>query len=228
MVPLREGAGLFVHVIRTDFVRLMVFIGTAALFLMIDASTALAHQDGVPRSVYPVYSGWNPTATLARGIDLWANNEKAKALAAFKEATNVCPRDPVAWHNLGVALMFFTRTVAAMDAFRHERFLSPTAPAAYYAMGDCLMALGRFPEAENSFVMAVVEYPGEWRYWEALAGALEKNGKKESALIASRNAARLKPRHIPQFRGFETTTLDIVRIPPAGVPRTWINWAYKH
>ena len=128
------------------------------------AGPALSREVGVPRSVYPINTAWNPTEALARGVDHWANAEKAKALNDFKDATRVCPRDPVAWHNLGVAYMFFTRTVQALDAFRHERFLSPTAPAAYYAMGDCLMALGQYPEAENSFVMAVVEYPGEWRY----------------------------------------------------------------
>jgi Flp pilus assembly protein TadD len=200
----------------------------AVLAVLVQPSAVGAHQDGVPRSVYPVFTAWNPTATLARGIDLWANAEKVKALRAFEDATKVCPRDPIAWHNLGVALMFFTRTVAALDAFRHERFLSPTAPAAYYAMGDCLMALGQYPEAENAFVMAVVEYPGEWRYWEALARAFEKTGKRESAQMASRNAARLKPRHIPKFRGFETTTKDILRGPSAGVPIPWINWSYRH
>ena len=200
----------------------------AVLLALLQVSAGMAQQVGIPRSVYPVYTAWNPTATLARGINLWANDEKAKALGAFKDATMVCPRDPIAWHNLGVALMHFSRTVSALDAFRHERFLSPTAPAAYFAMGDCLMALGQYHEAENAFVMAVVEYPGEWRYWQALARAFEKNGKTGSAQIASRNAARLKPRLIAQFRGFETTRRDILRVPSAEVPRTWINWSYRY
>ena len=202
--------------------------GLSLLALLAQAPAALARQDGIPRSVYPVYTPWMPTATLVRGINLWANAEKAKALQAFSDATKVSPRDPIAWHNLGVALMHFSRTVSALDAFRHERFLSPSAPAAYFAMGDCLMALGQYPEAENSFVMAVVEYPGEWRYWEALARAFEKNGKAESARMASRNAARLKPRHIPSYMGFETTSGNIVRAPSAALPRPWINWSFMH
>ena len=208
--------------------RSTLMAGMAVLVLLVLASAALTHQDGVPRSVYPIHTGWGPTASLARGINLWANGEKGKALQSFAAATKVCPRDPIAWHNLGVALMHFSRTVAALDAFRHERFLSPTAPAAYFAMGDCLMALGQYPEAENSFVMAVVEYPGEWRYWEALARAFEKNGKRESARMASSNAARLKPRQVPQFRGFETTSRDIIVAPSAAVPRPWINWSLIH
>lgn len=207
-------------------------VGFAALALLVawfqPSLAEAASRAGESRLVYPIYTGWNPTATLARGIDFWANGEKAKALKAFQDATKVCPRDPIAWHNLGVTLLYFTRTASALDAFRHEWFLWPSAPSAYFAMGECLLALGRPLEAENSFVMAVVEFPGEWRYWEALARAFEKNGKKESALTAMRNAERLKPKYIPQFRGFETTRKDILKAPSAGVPKPWINWSYRH
>jgi len=150
---------------------------------------------------------------------LWANAEKKQALAAFRAAVKTAPRDPLAWHNIGVAIL---RTSTfyddALDAFRHERFLSPTAPGAYFGMGECLMALDRPMEAENAFVMAVVECPSEWRYWSALAEALRAQGKRDTATVAERNAARLKPRRQHQFQGFETTRREVLRAPQAQIP----------
>ncbi len=160
---------------------------------------------------------------------MWAHAEKKQALAAFRAAVKTAPRDPLAWHNIGVAIMrTSTFYEDALDAFRHERFLSPTAPGAYFGMGECLMALGRPMEAENAFVMAVVECPSQWRYWSALAEALRMQGKKDAAKVAERNAARLKPRQTPRFKGYETTRQDILRTPSVQIPihRAVLSCAY--
>lgn len=182
-------------------------------------------QAGVPRAVYPVNVPHSGTPALKRAVDLWANAERGPALKGFREATQVAPRDAMAWHNLGVALQLDKQYEKGLDAFTHERFLSPTSPGAYFGMGECLLALTRTPEAENAFVMAVVECPSEWRYWKALAGALRLQGKNEAAAMAERNAARLKPRRVPQFQGFQTTLRDTLRAPSAKIPSPRTNYA---
>lgn len=199
--------------------------GTLVAAILALAGLAWAADWGVPRAVYPVNVPHAGTASLKRAVDLWANAEHGKALKGFLEAATLHPRDAMAWHNLGVALQREKRFEEGLDAFTHERFLSPTSPGAYFGIGECLLALTRTPEAETSFVMAVVECPSEWRYWKALATAMRLQGKTEAAAVAERNAARLKPRRTPQFKGFQTTLRDILRAPSAQIPSPRTGYA---
>lgn len=176
-----------------------------ALALVVLAATApeALFAGSRPRQVEPVYQSWKPGETLKRGVELWARGSREKALEAFAEAARVLPCDPVAWHNLGVALAHFGRHEEAISAFARERLFRPNSPCATYCAGLSLEALGRLEEAETHFLLAVAAAPSEWLYWESLARVLAKLGKNEDARTALRNAARLKPagkRH--GIRGF--------------------------
>ena len=150
----------------------------------------------VPRAVVPIYVPWRPSEPLAVGVELWSRGVRDQALRKFISAVRVRPNDPTAWHNMGVALFEFRRYEEAFFAFRHERFLSPVAPSAWYGEGQCLLVMGRPAEAENAFIMGVVEAPREWVYWHWLAVAQLKQGKTGAARVAAGNAARLKPRPV--------------------------------
>jgi Flp pilus assembly protein TadD len=171
---------------------------TAALVLatVLQAAAAAGAEPGrTPAAgIARVPIGWRPSHSLVRGVDLWANRQYARALEQFRAATRHVPSDPVAWHNLGVALLRFDRDEEALDAFRRERFFRPRAPSAWYGMGLANLKLGRDLEAERDFIMGVIEAPREWTYWHALAEALARQGKTAEAREAGRKAALLKPR----------------------------------
>lgn len=174
-----------------------------------------------PTPVRAAHVRWKASDPLARGIESWAAGKRAKALRWFEYAVHRIPGDPIAWHNLGVALYSASRFEEAHHAFRWERLLTPSAPSAWYGIGMCERVAGRLAEAENAFIVAVNQAPREWEYWHQLGEILTAQGKAAPALYASDRAARLRPRGAPnhRFRGRWHTSIMGIKVPP--IPTTF-------
>lgn len=170
--------------------------GVLALGLAAAVSSEALATKG-EQAVSPLPVPWKASQPLAEGVELWSRGRQEAALIKFQEAVKAQPRDPVAWHNLGVALATFKRYRAAQVAFRHEWFHSSLAPSAWFGMGYCYLGLNRLREAENAFVMAIEQAPREWQYWHALAETMRRQGKLSAAEAAQGKAIRLRP-HVPR------------------------------
>lgn len=145
-----------------------------------------------------VQVGWKASEPLAAGLNAWARGDKKKALRLFGVATKLTPADPIAWHDLGVALLDAKRAKEALVAFTHERFFSASAPSAWTGMGYSRLALQDHAGAENDFIMAVTGAPREWLNWHGLAHAQKAQGKTDAAKVAAHRAALLRP-HPPKL-----------------------------
>ena len=58
------------------------------------------------------------------GVALANLGQSEEAIRAFDEALAIDPRDPITWHNKGMALAKSGREAEAMDCFSHYRDLA--------------------------------------------------------------------------------------------------------
>ncbi|MEK7474500.1 MAG: tetratricopeptide repeat protein [Candidatus Coatesbacteria bacterium] len=165
-----------------------------------------------PRPLTAIQVPWRASRPLTRGLELWASGRRDLATKWFEQAVHELAGDPIAWHNLGVAYFCASRFEESYMCFQHERFLYMVAPSALYGMGMCQLALGHASLAENLFAMALHEAPREWEYWHRFGQALAASGKHEAAAVASRNAARLKPRIRLMPRGVKGINASILTL----------------
>jgi len=174
-----------------------------------------------PRAVTPVSVSWRATPPLARGLRAWASGRRPEAQRWFRLAVGVAPNDPIAWHDLGVALYSESRYEDAFDAFIKERFLAPRAASASYGVGEAELALGQPLAAERDLVVAISLAPREWEYWETLADVYEAEHRDEAAKVARARAVALRPRpvHVRWSPFAINQAILSLRIPPTATFR---------
>jgi len=174
-----------------------------------------------PRPVTPVSTSWNATEPLRRGINAWASGRRPEALKWFRLAVGVAPRDPIAWHNLGVALYGASKFDDALDAFIKERFLVPRDPSASFGVGECELAQGKPVEAERDIEVAISLAPNEWQYWQTLAEVFRAQHRDSDAALAASQSTRLRPRRwrVPWSAAVVERAIMTLRFPPTATFR---------
>ena len=81
----------------------------------------------------------DPRATYERGNALLFSGDAAGAVAAYREAVQLAPADPIGYRGLGLAYEQLGQTKAASRALRRylidEQFMSRTAAGVYWRAG---------------------------------------------------------------------------------------------
>jgi tetratricopeptide (TPR) repeat protein len=148
------------------------------------------------------YEPDNQQARVSRGWALLALGRYA--VEVFREATRHDPRDPQAWHGLGVALKAQTdRLEEAADALRKAVALEPNHAESHCALGEALLRLERPSQAASSFARCVDLAPEQAASRAWLGFALELLGEREKAIGAYRGSLSLDPRNRYALQGLE-------------------------
>lgn len=74
-----------------------------------------------------------------------------EAVARFRKAAKVAPRDAEAWRNLGSALGWLGRLKEGEKALRRALALAPADPTTRFFLGTCLLGQGRYAEGWRGY-----------------------------------------------------------------------------
>lgn len=127
-------------------------------------------------------------ATLYR---LAADHEARRA--CLEQAVRLCPRHPVAHHNLGNLLLADGRFDLGLEHFRAATEGNPRLTGSYLNGGVCLLRLNRASEAASWFGKAVRLNGRSPEAWTNLAVARHAAGDRTGALEAIERAVSLSP-----------------------------------
>lgn len=123
----------------------------------------------------------------------WRAGAREEALAQFAAAVTVQPCFPVAWRQLGQALLDLGRAQEAVGCFTRALEQQPVFPEALNELGAALQRLGRWKEARNCHAQAVALSPALLDAWNNLGAALMKLGQPVRALEAFGQALAVDP-----------------------------------
>jgi tetratricopeptide (TPR) repeat protein len=98
----------------------------------------------------------------ALGIARTGAGDRGGALAAFKRALEIDPRNAIADQNIGIAELQFGRTQDALAAFERAFALNASLPRAWNADGVALERSGRPAEALDAWKRAVAIDPSQF------------------------------------------------------------------
>jgi Flp pilus assembly protein TadD len=121
-----------------------------------------------------------------------------KARAVLQQMTEIDPRDPDAYINLGVALNELGRGEEAVTALRRAVSLNPKQPLAYYNLGLTSMKLKRYDDAVAAFTQMTRLAPRDADSWIWLANAYEAKGLSREADAAYAKAYQLRTQRMRQ------------------------------
>lgn len=169
-----------------------MYLALAAPLLLLSA--------GVAR----VLAGWRVpagvaaagTAALATvlGLATHARNETYRtARSLWSDTTAVCPTNPRAHYNLGLALLADGARPAADKEFLAAVALQPAHAYAQFQLGLMAMSTGALADAQTRFAAAVAADPSYVDARVNLAQVLERQGRVEDAVAQLRAALALQP-----------------------------------
>jgi superkiller protein 3 len=125
----------------------------------------------------------------------------ADAVALYRQAVALAPRDADTWYNLGVALSECCDRREAVAALTESARLDPQRAATHDALGILFMRNGEPQRAIDAFRRAVGADARDARGWNNLGNALRALGNVAEAEIAYRKAASLAPQYADPFNG---------------------------
>ncbi len=126
-------------------------------------------------------------------------NRPDEALAAYRKAIEVDPGDYRNHQELGTFYYHLADYERALPHFLKAKELAPEEPVAHRVLGNCYVALGRLPDAEGEFRLAIQsggtldsQYLGlafmeEGRYSDAVASYLQVLGLAPNLLVVRMN-----------------------------------------
>jgi Flp pilus assembly protein TadD len=124
----------------------------------------------------------------ARQVSTWRDG-----ITLFGRATEVVPRNYLAWSHLGVALAEAARRDEARRAFETALEIQPRHAEAENNLGQLLLESGAAADALPHFERALVLEPGASQAAGNLGAALATLGRDEEALHAFQRATELAP-----------------------------------
>lgn len=115
------------------------------------------------------------------------------ATTAFEKATQLSPKQPEGYNNLGVSLKNEGKKVEAINAFQKALALNPSYADAYYNLGTVLQEQMKLSEASSAYSEAVSIKPNHFNAYNNMGVVLSKLGKQEEALAAFNEAQKIQP-----------------------------------
>jgi len=121
--------------------------------------------------------------------------DSGEALFHLRESLRLCPKDEVAWYNLGVWQRQNGNMPDAVSALREALRLKPGYTKAWTNLGAAYMALGSMPEATDALLAAARLAPDDATVWFNLGVVHAKAGQFDEAVEAFRKAVLIMPDH---------------------------------
>ncbi|MEM7181759.1 MAG: tetratricopeptide repeat protein [Spirochaetota bacterium] len=128
-----------------------------------------------------------------KGLLALRTGNKKEALAAFKKANELLPKNPRYINNIGVALMEQDKHKEAKSYFNQAVQLSPTYSRAYFNMGICNTKLKDYKSAVFSYLTAARINPSAPQVYFNLAIVYEKMGDRKKAIKSLQRFLALAP-----------------------------------
>jgi tetratricopeptide (TPR) repeat protein len=138
----------------------------------------------------------NPDCSMAHinaGMVSYQAGRAGDAVAHFRQAIRIDPRDADAHDNLGMALAALGRIEEAMAAAAEALRLDPADAGTHNNLGNLLARQSRLDEAIAAYGEAVRLKPGYPDARSNLGNALALQGRAEEAIVQYRAALRLDP-----------------------------------
>jgi Flp pilus assembly protein TadD len=137
----------------------------------------------------------DPTDALAHYVlatALSGNNQETEALAEYRKAAELEPKNPTYLDHLAISLDLSGDTVGALDALKKAIALEPSSPEYQFNLGVVLELRGDFAAAVDPLQRSVQLSRGRnWRSLAELAKASDKAGRPSDAVRAAQQAVTL-------------------------------------
>jgi Flp pilus assembly protein TadD len=177
---------------------------TLALFAM----AALAASTAATADLTAQAGGAPAPETLQRAELLVARQSWDGAIAAYREAIGVSPKDPTLRNRLGICYQRKGDTRAARAAYKKALELRKDYPEAWNNLGTIDHSRGKYKQAISAYSKAIQMDPQDAVFYKNLGAAWLARGDAEKALEAWTEAFRLDP---------ATFESDAIGVPAAGV-----------
>lgn len=134
------------------------------------------------------------SAASALAFLLAARGADSEALVLLERATQLNPRDALAWFNLGYLRERRHQTVAAEQAFRHALEHDCKLDPAWYGLGRLLAQRGDYRAAIDAYEQAAQRQPMNAQVWYALGMAWHGLHDPEKVQAVVEHLNRFDPR----------------------------------
>ncbi|MBI3453608.1 MAG: tetratricopeptide repeat protein [Rhodospirillales bacterium] len=133
------------------------------------------------------------SSALAIALKHHQAGQLADAERLYRQVLARQPREPNAWHLLGVIALQSNHPDAAIEPIRKAIAIHPKFPEAYYNLGNAFDACNRLDEAATAFAKAVRLKPDYAEAHHNFGRTRLREGKHAEAIIALRRAIALQP-----------------------------------
>ncbi len=183
--------------------------GNSSPAILIDNSTASNRAVNLPEFVNIEGNGIEdiqvPAVELYRLIDeatqLDGKGKNDKALAKWKRAAAIEPKNAKVQDGLGLSLYAHGETTEGLEHLRHAVRINPLSFETHYMLGRFMLDQGRTEQALPELKTAIEIRPHFAAGEEALASADEHLGKDEEALAHWRKALEIDPSRVSATLG---------------------------
>jgi Flp pilus assembly protein TadD len=160
-----------------------------------------AEQLRIAREKYP----WdNPGLYFDLGYAEQLNGNIQEAMAHYRKALEIDPKQTMAHSNLGVLLAGQGKIAAAMEEYQKALDLDANNVAVHLNFGGMLAGLGRIEDAIPHFQSAIQIDPGNAMGYFSLGKALAARGYKEEAAASFQKALEIKPDYGEAYRELQS------------------------
>lgn len=132
-------------------------------------------------------------AEIEEATELLLEHEHEKALELLRDAIKKNPRNPYAYHYVGVAMFELKRFDAARDAYRAAIHVAPKYLGARIGLSHALRLTGEFKEALQQAEVALRQSPNDGDALFALGLAHLSRGDAGEAISALEKFLTTKP-----------------------------------
>ena len=141
------------------------------------------------------------------GTVYYHSGEFSKAIGAFARATQIDPRDGIAWQNHGMSLLQSGDSRQAIQslqtALRHER----NSPTIYFGLASAYEQSGDDSMARSAYREALRLSPNMFEAFHGLGMISLRGGNHREAIKQFENALQINPKYAPSLKALEEATL---------------------
>ena len=143
------------------------------------------------------------------GCDQAYQENYAKALPHFEEATRLGPSNARPWEARGWCYTKLKRYSDAVDAYKEAIRIKPDDALAYLGLGNVYDNLKRYTDAVDTYKEAIRIEPDNAAAHRWLGNAYDRLGRSQEAMDAYKQAIRIKPDYAEAhfFLGLEYSSL---------------------
>ena len=150
------------------------------------------------------------------GSGLKADGKNDEALAAFRRATELNPKDRASWANAGLLLMNSDRPAEAETTLKRALEIDPNFPPALTNLGLLFLRQHRVAEAKPIWERRLALQPDDLRAMTNLAYACGATGDVKAQVALYRRALKIDPNNHDLLNNLALTLITTGIEPEAG------------